>query len=73
MESTLEVDFTRASGRSKFSMTVIKMDVALTPLRQVVAGTSGGSEDNPIDALVIGAGPSGNWSFNTLNEKFSRC
>lgn len=36
------------------------MKIALpTTVDQVVAGDAGSSIDNPIDALIIGAGPSG--------------
>lgn len=40
-----------------------------TTVDKVVAGDAGTSVDNPIDALIIGAGPSGKEIFQTENPK----
>lgn len=40
-----------------------------TTVDKVVAGDAGTSIDNPIDALIIGAGPSGEEIFQTENRK----
>lgn len=46
------------------------MKIALpTTVDKVVAGDAGTSIDNPIDALIIGAGPSGEETIQTENPK----